>query len=88
MIPIEWLNEVTRERDGYRRLLSDSETLCCAAYRLAKAKCLTREHATNVPTEAEVRAAARQIAGRVAGVEVPSRAVLRSDLEARGLLVL
>src|SRR5262245_21173448 len=49
MIPIEWLNELIQERDGYRRLLCESGSLPAAAYRLAHAKCLARERSTHVP---------------------------------------
>ncbi|MBZ0116792.1 MAG: hypothetical protein K8H88_07350 [Sandaracinaceae bacterium] len=41
MIPIEWLNELIQERDGYRRLLTECGSLPAAAYRLARAKCLS-----------------------------------------------
>ncbi|MCZ7685681.1 MAG: hypothetical protein M5U28_45640 [Sandaracinaceae bacterium] len=88
MIPIEWLEELVRERDGYRRLLCESGSLTQAAYRLARAKCLTWEHSTSVPTRTEVRAAAREIARRVPGVSVPETTTLLRDCEALGLSVL
>jgi hypothetical protein len=88
MIPIEWLNELIRERDGYRRLLAESGSLTVAAHRLARAKCMTWEHATHVPTRVEVRAAAREIARRVPGTRVPQTSVLVQDCEALGLSVL
>lgn len=88
MIPSEWLNELVQARDGYRRLLSESGGLTRAAYRLALAKCMSWEHATHVPTRAEVRAAAREIARRVPGVSVPEIAALERDCIALGLSVL
>ncbi|HEY8552902.1 MAG TPA: hypothetical protein VIL43_00005 [Burkholderiales bacterium] len=88
MIPIEWLNELIQDRDGYRRLLHESGGLTQAAYRLARAKCMSWEHSTAVPTRAEVRAAAREIARRVPGVIVPETATLLRDCEALGLSVL
>ena len=88
MIPIEWLHELITERDGYRRLLRESDGLTQAAYRLALAKCMSSETATHVPTRAEVRAAARTIAARVAGVVVPEPQTLERDCEALGLPVL
>ncbi|MCC6878038.1 MAG: hypothetical protein IT378_27245 [Sandaracinaceae bacterium] len=88
MIPIEWLNELIQERDGYRRLLTECGSLPAAAYRLARAKCLSHEQSTHVPTRLEVRAAARTIAKNVSGVRVPELSTLANDLEALGLAVL
>ncbi len=88
MIPIEWLNELVQERDGYRRLLRESGSLTQAAYRLARAKCLSWEQSTTVPTRIEVRAAAREIARRVPGVSVPETSTLVRDCEALGLSIL
>ncbi len=88
MIPIEWLDELIRTRDGYPRLLRESGSLARAAYKLARAKCMTRERSTAVPTRMEVRAAAREIARRVPGLEVPASGVLANDCEALGLSVL
>lgn len=88
MIPIEWLNELIEERDGYGRLLHESGSLTEAAYRLARAKCLSWERSTHVPTRTEVRAAAREIARRVPGLSVPETQTLLRDCEALGLSVL
>jgi hypothetical protein len=88
MIPIEWLNELIEERDGYRRLLNESGSLSAAAHRLARAKCLSCELSTHVPTRIEVRAAAREIARRIPGVRVPDSGTLLRDCEALGLSVL
>lgn len=88
MIPIEWLNELIQERDGYRRLLEQSGSLTVAAHRLAQARCITRERSTHVPTRVEVRAAAREIARRVPGLTVPDTEIVARDCEALGLSVL
>jgi hypothetical protein len=88
MIPIEWLNELIQERDGYRRLLAESGSLTVAAHRLARAKCMTWERSTHVPTRIEVRAAAREIARRVPGTAVPETSTIAQDCEALGLSVL
>lgn len=88
MIPIEWLNELIQERDGYRRLLAECGSLSLAAHRLAKAKCLTHEHYVSVPTRLELRAAARQIANRVPGTCVPDTRALLRDCEDHGLDVI
>ena len=88
MIPLEWLNEVIRERDGLSRLLIEEGSLSAAAHRLAKAKCMTRERSTAVPSRTEVRAAAVQIARSVPGTAVPATATLVRDCEALGLGVI
>lgn len=88
MIPIEWLNDIVHDRDGYRRLLDEEGSLARAAYTLALAKCRSRERATEVPTRAEVRAAARVIARHTEIPLVPASAVLAADLEAEGVNVL
>jgi hypothetical protein len=88
VIPSEWLRELVEARDGYRRLVEESGTLAEAAYRLAVAKCMSRERATRVPTQTEVRAAAKVIARHVGGAPVPSAAALAADLEAAGLSIL
>lgn len=89
MIPLEWLNNVIRERDGMRRLLQEEEgSVIRAAYRLAVAKCLTFEVSTSVPTRREVRAAAIQIAKRVPGTRIPETSAVVADCEQLGLLVL
>ncbi|MGF1465301.1 MAG: hypothetical protein ACFCGT_04135 [Sandaracinaceae bacterium] len=88
MPPIEWLIEITQHRDGFRRLLDESGGLAEAAYRLARAKCITQERSTEVPTRGEVRAAARLIADKTGRDDVPRASVLFADLRAQGLLVL
>lgn len=88
MIPLEWLNDVLQTRDGYRRLLDSEGNLPAAAHRLAVAKCLTCERHTTVPTRSEVRAAARMIASRVPGTDVPDSSRLAVECEALGLSVM
>lgn len=88
MIPIEWLNELIQERDGFRRLLNECGSLPRAAHRLALAKCMTDERYTSVPTRLELRAAARQIANRVPGTCVPDAQSLAHECAALGLDVI
>lgn len=88
MIPIEWLQGLDQQRDGYSRLLDDAGGLAAAAYRLARARCQTWETATMVPTRLEVRAAARRISTRVGLGPVPTGHLLAHECEAQGLLVL
>lgn len=88
MIPIEWLQGLDQQRDGYRRLLDDAGGLAAAAHQLARVRCQTWETATAVPTRMEVRAAARKIAMRVGLGTVPTGPLLARECEAQGLLVL
>lgn len=86
MRPVEWLFALRAERDGFRRLV-DAEGLVVASWRIAEARCRVGAIATDVPTRFDVRAAARELAGRLGG-SVPSSAVLRADCERLGLPVL
>ncbi|MEM9068609.1 MAG: hypothetical protein AAGE52_08890 [Myxococcota bacterium] len=88
MRPIEWLLEVTQFEDGFSRLLEESGGLPVAAWKLANARCRTRETSTSVPTRAEVRAAARHLASKLGLGPVPPSAVLAADCERQGLLVI
>ena len=89
MIPSIWLQALIEDTRGYERLLADAGNLPVAAYQLAKAKCMTREHHTAVPTRVEVRAAAREIAERVKSTaRIPSCADLALELEADGFAVM
>lgn len=88
MIPIEWLQALVEREDGYRTLIAESGSLAIAAWRVAAARCRTFEVSTHVPTAAELRAAASEVA-RHAGLQtIPSSRALANDCEARGLLVL
>ncbi|MCS6799676.1 MAG: hypothetical protein NZ898_14380 [Myxococcota bacterium] len=88
MRPIEWL-EALGEPGAYDRLLHESGTLALAAWRLASARCATREVATSWPTRLELRAAAREIARRVHGsLAVPASRVLAEQCESAGLPVI
>lgn len=88
MIPAEWLREVTQTRDGLRCLLEETGSLSMAAYRIARAKCLSAEHSTHVPSRIDVKAAARLIASKVPGITVPSSSILANECEAFGLNVI
>lgn len=86
--PLEWLLSLDAERESHRRLV-DALGLPAAAFQLAKAKCLTRETPTDVPSRIDVLGAARELLRR-AGIErdVPSSATLARECEAMGLLVI
>ena len=89
MIPSIWLQTLIEDTRAYQKLLDESGTLYVAAYRLAKAKCMTSEHSTAVPTRIEVRVAAREIVARVGrNLRIPSSADLASELEADGFAVM
>jgi len=86
--PLEWLLSLDAEREAYGRLVTELG-LAAAAFQYAKAKCLTRETPTDVPSRIDVLGAARELMRR-AGIErdVPSSSSLARDCEALGLLVI
>lgn len=86
MAPIEWLNTLMEQRDGFLRLMEDAGSLPVAAWRLARARCQTWEVPTDVPSTSDVVAAARLIARRVGG-HVPESTVLAAECESLGLMV-
>jgi hypothetical protein len=89
MSPVAWLESLHERPDGYRSLLEDNGSLALAAWQLARARCRAREISTEVPTRAEVRAAARELVLRTGdGRSIPSSALLASECEARGFLVI
>jgi hypothetical protein len=88
MHPTEWLLDVTRRRDAFAELFHTEGGLAPAAWRLAQARCRTQGVATAVPSRLELRAAARHLAERLGLGDVPSSAVLATDCERRGLLVI
>lgn len=88
MIPIEWLRGLDETRDGYTRLLSDSGSLARAAWKLAQARCQVQRTATHVPTQRELRAAARKISEKSGGGPVPAMTLLANECESEGLLVI
>ncbi|MEM9188313.1 MAG: hypothetical protein AAGF12_04015 [Myxococcota bacterium] len=89
MMPIEWLRGLVEREAGYEELVERSGSLSVAAHRVASARCQTWSTPTVVPTGAELRAAALEIVRRVdLPTSVPTVQALRSDCEARGLLVL
>jgi hypothetical protein len=85
--PLEWLLTLCGG-DGLERLLADAGSLAAAAWHLARARCLTREHATSIPSAREVRGAAREIAQKTGRAETPSAAALARECELVGLPVL
>ncbi|UJR78299.1 Hypothetical protein I5071_3260 [Sandaracinus amylolyticus] len=84
----EWLLSLG-SRDAHRKLLEEAGSLPAAAWRLAKARCVTAPMPSEVPTTRELRGAAREIARHAGlGDEVPTGTVLASECEAMGLLVI
>ena len=84
--PLEWLLTLSGAT-GFEQLLDEAGSLAIAAWHLARARCLTREHATSVPSAMEVRGAAREIAGKIGRSDAPSTTALVRECEAAGLLV-
>lgn len=89
MRPIEWLNSLIERPDGYRRLLEEAGGLPVAAWRLAKARCEVFEVSTAIPSRSELRSAAHELSQQLGlSAPLPSRAVLASECESLGLLVI
>src|SRR5688572_26662752 len=65
--PTEWLRRLSENRGLYRQLLDHAGSLAHAAYRLARARCRIQPVPSAVPTIAELRVAAHEIA-RFAGL--------------------
>lgn len=84
--PLEWLLTLSAS-EGFERLLAEAGSLAVAAWHLARARCLTREHATGVPSAIEVRGAAREIAQKTGRHAVASAATLARECEMAGLPV-
>ena len=88
MAVTEWLLSLGQE-DAHQRLLEEAGSLPAAAWTLARARCATAPMPSEVPTMRELHGAAREIARRVGlGEDVPAGAVLASECEAMGLLVI
>jgi len=86
--PTEWLRRLAENRALYERLLKTAGSLSLAAYRLARARCRVQSVAAAVPTIAEIRVAADEIA-RYTGLRTRCPvSQLVSDCEAAGLVVI
>jgi hypothetical protein len=87
--PSEWLRSLAESARGYADLLAESGELVVAAYRLARARCRTRETSSTTPSSREVRAAALEVLRGVGDREtpVPSPSRFVKECEAVGLLV-
>lgn len=67
--PTEWLRRLAENRALYEKLLQSAGSLALAAYRLARARCRAQSVGMAVPTLAELRVAADEIA-RYTGLRV------------------
>lgn len=86
--PTEWLRRLRENRSLYGELLESSGSISLAAHRLALARCRVQPVPTSVPTQAELRVAAAEIA-RFVGLATGSHVgQLVSDCETAGLPVI
>jgi len=86
--PTEWLR-CLRENGGlYRQLLETTGSLALAAHRLALARCRIQPVPTTVPTQAELRVAAAEIARHVGLITRSQVGELVADCELAGLPVI
>ncbi|MCA9595498.1 MAG: hypothetical protein KC776_19420 [Myxococcales bacterium] len=86
--PSEWLRRLREERHLYRRLLADAGSISLAAHRLAQARCRVQPVSFAIPTVAELRVAADEIALNVGAKLTPVTEQLLQDCEAAGLAVI
>lgn len=86
--PTEWLRRLAENRALYERLLQSTGSLALAAYRLARARCRVQSVSVGVPTVAELRVAADEIA-RYTGLKTRCHAdQLVSDCRDAGLTLI
>jgi hypothetical protein len=83
--PGEWLRRFAEDACAHRALLDESESLAVAAYRLARARCRVQPMSANVPTLAELKSAAEELAERTGSAAVHHLGVLVADCALAGL---
>lgn len=83
--PSEWLRHFAEDASAYRSLLDDSDCLAVAAYRLARARCRVRPMSAHVPTLAELRSSADEVAERTGMDRTDHLGVLVADCALAGL---
>jgi len=86
--PAEWLRLLCENRDLYRELFERDGSIAIAAYRLARARCRVREVPSPIPTAAELRVAAIEIAYHVGCCERLDERELIDECEKAGLSVI
>ncbi|MEZ4225574.1 MAG: hypothetical protein R3B13_31770 [Polyangiaceae bacterium] len=86
--PTEWLRRLREDRALYRRLLSDAGSLARAAYRLARARCRVQPVSVGIPTLAELRVAADEIAGATGLADTGHPADLIRECEDAGFTLI
>ncbi|MBK7580707.1 MAG: hypothetical protein IPI67_10925 [Myxococcales bacterium] len=86
--PTEWLRHLAENRALYRQLLDGAGGLAIAAYRLARARCRVQPVPSVIPTTAELRVAANEIARYVGMRFTLSTRQLTQDCEHAGLPVI
>lgn len=86
--PTEWLRRLAENRGLYRHLLDNAGGLAIAAYRLARARCRIQPVPSAIPTAAELRVAADEIARYVGMRFTLSARQLVADCEHAGLAVI
>ncbi|MBI3206239.1 MAG: hypothetical protein HYZ29_32185 [Myxococcales bacterium] len=86
--PGEWLRHLNEDPSAFGELVSSSENLAVAAFRLARARCRVQSVPTSTPTQSELGRAAADLArhAEVAGSRLAHDLV--RECERAGLLVL
>ena len=86
--PTEWLRRLAENRALHRQLLDSAGGVAIAAYRLARARCRIQPVPNAIPTAAELRVAADEIARYVGMRFTLSARQLVADCEHAGLAVI
>lgn len=86
--PGEWLRRFAEDDAAYRALFDASGNLAVAAYRLARARCRIRPMSAHVPTLAELKSSAEEVALHVGLEGTHHLGVLVADCMLAGLPVI
>ncbi len=86
--PTEWLRRLREDRSLYRRLLADAGSFARASYRLARARCRVQPVSVGIPTFAEFRVAAEEIALATGTIHSATATDMVRECEAEGLAVI
>lgn len=86
--PGEWLRQFAEDGAAHRALLTESNSLAVAAYRLAHARCRVQPMSAHVPSLSELKTAADEIAQRAGLERAHHLGVLVADCALEGLPII
>lgn len=87
--PSEWLRGLNEKAAGYAELVREAGEPVVAAYRIASARCRTRETSATIPTLRELHAAILEVWKEAeVSTPLPSRTVIARECDHMGLTVI